>query len=52
VASLGVTEALALRLVKAGFVSLDAFQGVEAGDLEGSGFTPEEAADIIARVAK
>jgi N utilization substance protein A len=52
VTALGVPEALALRLVKAGFVSLDTFQGVEAGDLEGSGFTAEEAADIIARVAK
>ena len=51
VASLGIPEALALRLVKAGFVSLELFDGVEAGDLEGSGFAPEEAADIIARVA-
>lgn len=47
---LEVTEETALRLVKAGFVSLELFEGVESDDLEGSGFTPEEAADIIARV--
>ena len=35
-----------------GFVSLELFEGVEADDLVGSGFTAEEAADIIARVAK
>ncbi len=52
VAALGVAEPLALRLVKAGFVSLDTFQGVEAGDLEGAGFSAEEAADVIGRVAK
>eukprot|EP01012_Entosiphon_sulcatum_P001256 TRINITY_DN10233_c0_g1_i1.p1 TRINITY_DN10233_c0_g1~~TRINITY_DN10233_c0_g1_i1.p1 ORF type:complete len:411 (+),score=70.40 TRINITY_DN10233_c0_g1_i1:51-1283(+) len=51
VASLGVGESIALRLVKAGFVSLELFEGVEADDLVGSGFTPEEASDIIARVA-
>src|SRR6185295_5888457 len=50
VATLGIPEATALRLVKAGFVSLELFEGVEAGDLEGSGFTPEEATDIITRV--
>jgi N utilization substance protein A len=52
VAALGIPEATALRLVKAGFVSLELFEGVEAGDLEGAGFTPEEAADIIGRVHK
>jgi transcription termination/antitermination protein NusA len=52
VASLGIPDATALRLVKAGFVSLELFEGVEAGDLEGAGFTAEEAADIIARVRK
>jgi N utilization substance protein A len=52
VAALGIPDATALRLVKAGFVSLELFDGVEAGDLEGAGFTAEEAADIIARVRK
>ncbi len=51
VAALGIAEDLALRLVKAGFVSLELFDGVEAGDLEGAGFAPAEAADIIQRVA-
>jgi len=51
VATLGISEETALRLVKAGFVSLELFEGVEADDLEGAGFTPEEAANIIARVA-
>jgi N utilization substance protein A len=50
VTALGVPEATALRLVKAGFVSLELFEGVEAGDLEGAGFTPEEAVEIIGRV--
>jgi len=50
VATLGIPEATALRLVKSGFVSLELFEGVEAGDLEGAGFTAEEAADIISRV--
>ncbi len=49
-AALGVGEDVALRLVKAGFVSLDLFEGVEADDLVGAGFSAEEAADIIARV--
>jgi N utilization substance protein A len=51
VTTLGVAEDLALRLVKAGFVSLELFEGVETGDLEGAGFSAEEAADIIQRVA-
>src|SRR6187551_1163809 len=51
VSSLGIPEPTALRLVKAGFVSLELFEGVEAGDLEGAGFAPEEAADIIHRVS-
>jgi N utilization substance protein A len=51
VAALSVGEPIALRLVKAGFVSLELFEGVEADDLVGAGFTAEEAADIIARVA-
>lgn len=52
VTQLGIPEDTALRLVKAGFVSLELFEGVEASDLEGAGFSAEEAADIIARVAK
>jgi transcription termination/antitermination protein NusA len=52
VTSLGIPEATALRLVKAGFVSLELFEGVEAGDLEGAGFSPEEAADIIGRATR
>jgi transcription termination/antitermination protein NusA len=52
VAALGIPEETALRLVKAGFVSLELFEGVEADDLEGAGFSAEEAADIIGRVAK
>nr|WP_233256721.1 transcription termination factor NusA [Opitutus sp. ER46] len=50
VAQLGIPEEQALRLVKAGFVSLELFEGVEPSDLEGAGFTAEEAADIITRV--
>jgi N utilization substance protein A len=51
VAALGLTEDVALRLVKAGFVSLELFEGVGAEDLVGAGFTAEEASDITARVA-
>ena len=51
VSSLGITEPVALRLVKAGFVSLELFDGVEADDLVGAGFSSEEASDIIGRVA-
>ena len=51
VATLGIAEPIALRLVKAGFVSLELFEGVEANDLVGAGFTTEEASDIIGRVA-
>jgi N utilization substance protein A len=50
IAALGLNDEIALRLVKAGFVSLELFEGVEAGDLEGAGFSAEEAADVIARV--
>jgi len=50
-AALAVNYELATRLVSAGFVSLEIFEGVEADDLEGTGFTPEEAADILAKVA-
>jgi transcription termination/antitermination protein NusA len=51
VAALGIADSLALRLVKAGFVSLELFDGVETADLEGVGFTPEESVDIIGRVS-
>ncbi len=51
VGALGIAESLALRLVKAGFVSLELFDGVEAADLEGAGFSADEAGDIIQRVA-
>ena len=50
VATLGIAEPISLRLVKAGFVSLELFDGVEADDLVGAGFTTEEALDIIGRV--
>ena len=50
VATLGIAEPISLRLVKAGFVSLELFEGVEADDLVGAGFTTEEALDIIGRV--
>lgn len=48
---LQVDGAMAGRLITAGFVSLEIFDGVEAEDLEGSGFTAEEAADILTKVA-
>ncbi len=51
VGALGIAESLALRLVKAGFVSLELFDGVEAADLEGAGFSADEEGDIIQRVA-
>ncbi|MEO6875261.1 MAG: transcription termination factor NusA [Opitutaceae bacterium] len=44
--------ALAGRLVAMGINSPAAFEGVEADDLVGAGFTAEEAASIIARVAQ
>ncbi len=49
--SLGIDDDLATRLITAGFVSLEIFEGVEADDLEESGFTTEEANDILAKVA-
>ena len=50
-ATLQVDDALAGRLITAGFVSLEIFEGVEADDLVDSGFTPEESADILAKVS-
>jgi transcription termination/antitermination protein NusA len=49
--ALGIDAGLAKRLITAGFVSLDIFEGVEADDLEGQGFTADEAAAILAKVA-
>jgi N utilization substance protein A len=49
--ALHVTGEMAKRLVAAGFVSLEIFEGVEADDLEGTGFTAEEAASILVKVA-
>ena len=49
--SLGIDDDQATRLITAGFVSLEIFEGVEADDLEESGFTTEEANDILAKVA-
>lgn len=43
---------IAGRLVDMGINSPAAFEGVEADDLVGAGFTPEEAQSIIARVAQ
>ncbi len=51
VASLQIDDALAGRLITAGFVSLEIFEGVEADDLVDSGFTPEESAAILAKVS-
>lgn len=48
--SLQIDDELAGRLITAGFVSLEIFEGVEADDLVDSGFTAEEAADILAKV--
>jgi N utilization substance protein A len=48
---LQVDAAMAGRLITAGFVSLEIFEGVENDDLVESGFTPEESADILAKVA-
>lgn len=44
--------AIAARLVDMGINSPAAFEGVEANDLEGAGFTADEANDIIGRVAR
>ncbi len=48
--SLSVDYELATRLVSAGFVSLEIFEGVEAEDLEGAGFTTDEAKAILTKV--
>ncbi len=46
----GISDEIANRLVAIGLVSPDTFTGVEAGDLIDSGFTQEEADDIINKV--
>jgi N utilization substance protein A len=51
VKTLTLDAAIAGRLVDMGINSPAAFEGVEANDLVDAGFTPEEAANIIGRVA-
>ena len=46
----GISDELAQRLVAIGLVSTDAFTGVEASDLVDSGFTQEEAENILDKV--
>ena len=47
----GLDPEVASRLVAIGFASPEVFEGVEADDLIGAGFTPEEATDVISKVA-
>jgi N utilization substance protein A len=47
----GIDDATAQRLVAAGFASVELFTGVERDDLVGAGFTPEEAGDVLQKVA-
>lgn len=47
----GIEGELAQRLVSTGFVSPEAFVGVEASDLVDAGFTEEEAADVMGKVS-
>ena len=51
VSTFGFAKAIAERLVAQGINSPAAFEGVEASDLVETGFTEEEATDIIAKVA-
>ncbi len=46
----GISDELAQRLVAIGLVSTDAFTGVEASDLVDSGFTTEEAENILNKI--
>lgn len=46
----GLDPALAARLVSSGFASPEVFEGVEAEDLVGLGFTEAEAADVLSQV--
>lgn len=47
----GLDPEVASRLVAVGFASPEVFEGVEADDLIDAGFTSEEAADVISKVA-
>jgi N utilization substance protein A len=47
----GLDPEVASRLVAIGFASPEVFEGVEADDLIDAGFTSEEAADVISKVA-
>jgi len=46
----GLDPQLASRLVTSGFASPEVFEGVEADDLMGLGFTEDEAADVLTKV--
>ena len=46
----GLDPDLAARLVTSGFASPEVFEGVEAEDLVGLGYTGEEAADVLSKV--
>jgi len=47
----GLDPALAARLVSSGFASPEVFEGVEAEDLIGMGFSEAEASDVLTKVA-
>src|SRR5690606_19020020 len=51
VAERGIPEPQAQRRAPPGGAALELKEGDEADDLEGDGFTPEEAQDIIGRVS-
>ncbi len=46
----GIDDATAEKLVSIGLISADAFDGVEAEDLEDAGFSAEEAAEVIGKI--
>jgi N utilization substance protein A len=46
----GLDPALAARLVTSGFASPEVFEGVEAEDLVGLGYTEAEASDVLSKV--
>lgn len=48
----GIADDVAARLVTIGITSPEAFEGVTASDLEDAGFTADEAAGVLARVAE
>ena len=47
----GIEMEIAERLVSIGLISPEAFEGVSADDLVDSGFSQEEANDILSKVA-